>query len=349
MHNTILPHIKLLTSYQTIHWYDMSMPFRSRRIQGVVRALEERLSNRLHRPGDRFATARQVAEQYQVSYQTAHRILADLAERGLIERRPRGGSFIAGSSPKLTYVQLVLHPRADNPRGFGGKLRQFLQQALDDAGIQYHHTPDVASIDASALPVIWECPQAVGQCVADHRPGILVNERPKPGWGSSLLDSISTDDFAGGALAADTLLRGTTQPQHFGILAGPVGDRRSDERIAGFQSRLSDTSVIHADNWHRDAGRRAALNLIDTNLTGLFAANDRLAQGTVMTYRDSNQRPPLIVGYDDAPIAEQLGLTTIALPWQEIAKAVVQRVQLRLQGDLSPACTFLFQPSVVFH
>lgn len=325
------------------------MSFRSHRIQSVVQALEERLANRLHRPGDRFATARQVAEQYRISYQTAHRILADLANRGLIERRPRGGSFIAGTSPKPTHAQLILHPRADNPHGFGGKLRQFLKQALDDAGIACSQTSDTSTIEPNALPVIWEYPQAVDRCVADHRPGILVNERSQPGWGSSLLDSISTDDFAGGALAADTLLRGTIKPQRFGILAGPVGDRRSDERIAGFLSRMSDAVVTHADNWHRDAGRRAARQLTESNLTGLFAANDRLAQGITLAFRDRDKPPPLIVGYDDAPIAEQLGLTTIALPWQEIAKAVVGRAQLRLQGDLSPACTMLFQPAVVFH
>lgn len=325
------------------------MPFRSKRIQSVCKALEERLSNRLYRPGDRFVTARQLADEYAVSYQTAHRILADFADRGLIERRPRGGSFIAGTSPKPTHVQLVLHQRADNPHGFGGKLRQYLKDTLGKADVDCSETFDKKAIAPDALPVIWECPQAVDQCVADQRPGILVNERPKPGWGSSLLDSISTDDFAGGALAADTLLQGTTTPQRFGILAGPIGDRRSEERIAGFLSRINDAAVVHADNWHRDAGRRAALKWVDTNLTGIFAANDRLAQGTVITYRKNNQTPPLIVGYDDAPIAKQLSLTTIALPWQEIAKAVVQRVQLRLDGDLSPACTFLFQPSVVFH
>ena len=325
------------------------MSFRSKRVQGVLASLEERLVNRLHRPGDRFATARQVAEQYGISYQTAHRVLADLAERGLIERRPRGGSFIAGASPKPSHVQLLLHARADNPHGFGGKLRSFLKRALDQANIDCRETADDAPIDRNALPVIWECPRAVDQCVANQRPGIVVNERPKPGWGSSLLDSISTDDYAGSALAADTLLRGTARPQRFGILAGPVGDRRSDERVAGFISRAKDPLIVHADNWHRDAGRRSASALIEAGLNGLFAANDRLAQGTLLAFQDAGRRPPLIVGYDDAPIAGQLGLTTIALPWQEIARAVVQRAQLRLQGDLSPACTFLFQPSVVFH
>jgi DNA-binding LacI/PurR family transcriptional regulator len=68
-----------------------------------------------------------------------------------------------------------------------------------------------------------------------------------------------------------------------------------------------------------------------------------------LAFRDADQPPPLIVGYDDAPIAQQLGLTTIALPWQEMAVAVVQRARLRLRGDLGSACTFLFQPSVTFH
>lgn len=325
------------------------MPFRSHRIQQVLHSLEERLSNRLHRPGDRFATARQVAEQYGISYQTAHRILADLARRGLIDRRPRGGSFIAGGTSKPTHIQLVLHPRSSNPLGFGGKLRQLLKQSLDDANIDCQLSTDPQAIDPTALPVIWESPRAVDHCVAHQRPGILVNERPMPSWGSSLLDSISTDDFAGGALAADTLLRGTAAPHRLGILAGPTNDRRSDERVAGFISRATDPVIIHAENWHRDAGRRSAGELVNTKLDGIFAANDRLAQGSLLAYQDAKRHPPLIVGYDDAPIAKQLRLTTIALPWQEIAKAVVQRAQLRLQGDFSAACTFLFQPSVVFH
>lgn len=325
------------------------MPFRSHRIQGVYQALEQRLSNRLHRPGDRFVTARQVAEQYGISYQTAHRILADLAQRGLIERRPRGGSFIAGTSPKPTHVQLVLHPRAGNPHSFGGKLRSFLMQTLNEANIECRLSNDDAPIDSSALPVIWESPRAVDHCVANQRPGILVNERPKPSWGSSLLDSVGTDDFAGGALAADTLLRASTTPRRFGILAGPVGDRRSDERVAGFLSRVKDTAMTHAANWHRDAGRRAGHELIKESPTGIFAANDRLAQGTLLAYQDAGQHPPLIVGYDDAPIAQKIGLTTIALPWEDIAQTVVQRAQIRLQAGFSSACTFLFQPSVVFH
>ena len=47
--------------------------------------------------------------------------------------------------------------------------------------------------------------------------------------------------------------------------------------------------------------------------------------------------------------AMQFSLTTIALPWLPIAQAVIQRAQVRLRGDLSPACTMLFQPSIVFH
>ncbi|MEM9109486.1 MAG: substrate-binding domain-containing protein [Planctomycetota bacterium] len=323
------------------------MPFRTQRVQNVVSDLQDRLANRLYRPGDRFMTARQVADQYGVSYQTAHRVLAGLAERGLIERRARSGSFIAGASPTLTHVQLALHERAGNPQGFGGKLRQFLCEALDEAGIPYA-TPAGDALDPSALPVVWESPAVVRACVTHQRPGILVNERPRPGWGSSLLDSIGTDDFAGGALAADTLLQAAAMGR-FCVLAGPVGDRRSEDRVAGFLSRTNASAVIHANNWHRDAGRRAAKQLIGQEHTGVFAANDRLAQGTVLAFRDASQPLPLIVGYDDAPIAGRLGLSTIALPWQAIAKAVVQRAQLRIRGDLSPACTMLFQPAVVFH
>lgn len=326
------------------------MPFRTGHVQRVRQVLEERIANRPHRPGDRFVTARQIAEQFRVSYQTAHRLLADLAEAGLIERRPRSGSFIAGPRPSPTRVQLLLHPRASNPQGFGGKLRRHLVDAFDDAGIACDLSHDEAgALDPSALPVIWELPEAVRRCVEAGSPGVLVNERPEPGWGSSLLDSVCADDYAGGALAADTLLQGAVAGSRFAVLAGPVGDRRSDDRIAGFRSKLSDARVVHAANWHRDAGRRAAVSLLDDGLTGVFAANDRLAQGLLLACQSKGQPPPRIVGYDDAPIAQQLGLCTIALPWLAIAQAVVERAQLRLRGDRSPARTLLLQPRITFH
>lgn len=326
------------------------MSFRTHHVQSVCRALEDRLSSRLHRPGDRFATARQIADQYAVSYQTAHRVLADLAQRGLIERRPRSGTFIAGTHLKPTHAHLLLHPRASNPHGFGGKLRQLLLQAFAEADFDCVVSIDPSTpIDSSALPIIWESPDAVSRCVATGRPGILVNERPKPGWGSSLLDSVCTDDYAGGALAADTLLHGAKGKQRYALLAGPRGDRRSDERKAGFQSRVENVHVIHASNWHRDAGRRAAAEFLNQPYTGIFAANDRLAQGLLMLYQTAGQKAPRLIGYDDAPIAQQMGLTTIALPWIAIAKAIVERTQCRLNGDRSPACTLLLQPSIVFH
>ncbi|MGB0767431.1 MAG: substrate-binding domain-containing protein, partial [Phycisphaeraceae bacterium] len=309
-----------------------------------------RLGQRLHRPGDRFLTARQVADQYAVSYQTAHRLLADLEACGLIERRARSGTFIRGSTVKPTHARLVLHPRATNPQGFGGKLRETLLRALAKGKTPFReHLEPSQPIPHDALPILWESPDALRDCVAQNRPAILINERPPPGWNSALLDSVGADDFAGGALAADTLRRAALADDPFAVLAGPVGDRRSDERIAGFRSRIDSPTIVHADNWHRDAGRRAAEQLLARSIAGVFAANDRLAQGLVMTYRKHAKPTPKIVGYDDAPIAKKLSLTTIALPWQSIAEAVIERTQARLKGDTSPARTVLLQPSIVFH
>ena len=326
------------------------MPFRTDHVQQVLSALENRIRNRLHRPGDRFATARQIANQYDVSYQTAHRLLADLAERGLIVRRPRSGSYIAGPTYKPTRIRLMLHPRAENPQGFGGKLRRVLLDAFEESGLPCDTTTTLPNKpDPGVLPIIWQMPEAVTQCVESGSPGILVNERPEPGWGSSLLDSVCADDYAGGALAADTLLQGAPGNATFAVLAGPKNDRRSNDRIAGFRSKVPGAKVTHADNWHRDAGRRAADAIDSPTLNGIFAANDRLAQGLLLAYKDRHKPPPRIVGYDDAPIAQQLGLTTIALPWTGIARAIVERAQTRLKADLSPARTLLLQPAIVFH
>mgnify|MGYP003552026228 CR=1 FL=1 len=48
---------------------------------------------------------------------------------------------------------------------------------------------------------------------------------------------------------------------------------------------------------------------------------------------------PPIVGFDDAPIAEQLNLTTIGLPWDEMLDGVIRTAKRRLAGDTARAAT----------
>jgi DNA-binding LacI/PurR family transcriptional regulator len=54
-----------------------------------------------------------------------------------------------------------------------------------------------------------------------------------------------------------------------------------------------------------------------------------------------------VIGFDDAPVAEQLDLTTISIPWDELAKNVVEVAQKRISGDTSTAITRILAPRPV--
>ena len=66
-------------------------------------------------------------------------------------------------------------------------------------------------------------------------------------------------------------------------------------------------------------------------------------RGRLLPRRHKLALPPL-VGFDDAPIAETLNLTTIAIPWDELIDGVVRVVKRRLAGDRATSSHQVFNP-----
>jgi DNA-binding LacI/PurR family transcriptional regulator len=80
---------------------------------------------------------------------------------------------------------------------------------------------------------------------------------------------------------------------------------------------------------------------------GIFCCNDRLAEA-VLEWCAGHHRPvPPLVGFDDAPIAEQLGLTTIAIPWREMTAAAIAVIRRRLVETPATASRQVFAPRPV--
>ena len=77
---------------------------------------------------------------------------------------------------------------------------------------------------------------------------------------------------------------------------------------------MSQAKVAYADSWFYEDGLKAALPLLAKKPEVVFCANDRLAQALLDAVGKSGGSIPKIIGFDDAPVAEQLNLTTIAMP-----------------------------------
>lgn len=321
---------------------------RTRKTVEVKARLLARLHDGFYRPGDRFLSNRDVAELYGVSYQTAHRLIAELCDEGHLQRRPQSGTYVPGGPAPLVGVQLVFDARAQKSFSFGSKLLGKLTDRLSADGLDWHvvWSPGDVQIDADRLPVIWESPAAVEQCLRSRRRAVLINDRPRGGLESLLIDSVSTDDALGGACAGE-LLRGQSRTRRgFAVLAGNIEDPRSRQRVEGFLSVLPAT-VIHAASWFYADGMAVAQRVVEQGSSGIFCCNDQLASAVVEWCRQHERKLPPLVGFDDAPVAESLNITTIAIPWEELVDGVSQLARRRMSGDRATSSRQIFNPRPV--
>lgn len=325
---------------------------RSRHVADVKQQLVARLREMRHRPGQRFLSNRAVARRYGVSYQTADVLMRQLADEGLIVRRAASGSYVPGTVTAWGGVVLAFSPRARHKGSFGSHLLDRLRSRLAAEHVNWVMSWTTSPgqhrrrLGATRYPVIWERPDAVDAAIRQARTSLLLNARPPAGAGAALIDSVSIDDFSGGAHAAQFLLQRRRGTAPLAILAGPPHDARSDGRVAGFLS-VAPATVIAAPDWFLQGGLAVADLALAAGPGGLFCCNDRLAQAVLRRVADRKIRRPPLVGFDDAPVARYLDLTTIAIPWDDLVDAAVGVILRRRAEPASAAIAQLVSTRLI--
>lgn len=143
--------------------------------------------------------------------------------------------------------------------------------------------------------------------------------------------SVTTDDIAGGSLAAEHLL--SLGHQDVGIVAGPTYASTAVERTHGFVKKYLESGIHLPDgrivNGIADApgGHAAADELLTANpeITAIFAANDFAAIGTMGAIREHGRTPGkdiAVVGYNDVPLSAYLPvpLTSVRSPMLDMGR-----------------------------
>ena len=216
-------------------------------IDGIRGTLHAMVSDEFRRAGQRFISARYLSQRFQVSYQTAHRLLTELEGDGLIIRRAGSGSFIAGQKKTLRSALLIFARRAQRSGEFRRpSLAQLVlkMEAMElpfevrFGGISPKH------IREDVYPVLWESPRLMHDLSADYRFSLVLHDKPPAGIGSLFTDSISVDDFSGGISAGQVLSR--YSPRRPVVIGGPASDRRSQSRIDGFRQIFPSAQLIVA-------------------------------------------------------------------------------------------------------
>ncbi|GIE94122.1 LacI family DNA-binding transcriptional regulator [Paractinoplanes rishiriensis] len=149
-------------------------------------------------------------------------------------------------------------------------------------------------------------------------------------------------DNTGGAYAATSHLLSQGH-QRILYLGHRPGYTTSEGRIAGYRNALAAFGVsndldlevegtLERNEGYRMMKRRLARGTPD--FTAVFAANDQIAAGARQALREHDLRIPddiSMVGYDDLPPAEDIGLTTVHVPHEELGRTAV-RLALEREG-----------------
>ncbi len=167
----------------------------------------------------------------------------------------------------------------------------------------------------------------------NNHPFIVIDQKRTKGFS----DSVVSDDFEGGRLAAEHLI-GLGHKQ-LAIVMPVDGAENLQNRLRGFKKACENQAVtitILDASMSKAGGQGAAAQLVETSATGVFAINDETAFGLYRGLADLGKQIPedySIVGYDNVEMCEYVAprLTTIAQPIEDLGEAAAQLLMKRIK------------------
>ena len=161
---------------------------------------------------------------------------------------------------------------------------------------------------------------------------------------------------SGAALAAERLVaRGCRQ---VATISGPMDMPASQDRLHGFReamARHGHAFIPSAEgSFTQESGERAMRVLLERypGIDGLFAANDLMAEGALLTLHDRGIAVPdriAVIGFDDsgAAAASRPPLTTVRQPIEDMAAAMAELLLAHIADRTHRITSRIFEPMLV--
>lgn len=161
---------------------------------------------------------------------------------------------------------------------------------------------------------------------------------------------VGSDNYAGGRLAGEYVVKATGGKARVGILEGIPGHETGDSRLRGFREVVATTPGItivasQPANWERDQGFNVFQNMLQAHadIDTVFAASDLMALGAIEAIAAAGRTGKIrVVGFDaldDAKKAIAAGTmeASVAQFPYEMGKAAVEGAVKVMNGEKLPA------------
>jgi len=161
---------------------------------------------------------------------------------------------------------------------------------------------------------------------------------------------VGSDNYAGGKLAGEYLVKVSGGKARVAILEGIPGHETGDSRMRGFRDAVKDAPGItivasQPANWERDQGFNVFQNMLQAHadIDSVFACSDLMALGAIEAIAAANRTGKIrVIGFDaldDARKAIAAGTmeASVAQFPAEMGKAAVESAVKVIRGEKLPA------------
>jgi ribose transport system substrate-binding protein len=157
---------------------------------------------------------------------------------------------------------------------------------------------------------------------------------------------VGSDNYEGGKLAGEYLVKATGGNAHVGILEGIPGHETGDSRLRGFRDAVKGTAGVtivasQPANWERDQGFNVFQNMLQAHpeIDGVFACSDLMALGALEAISAAHRTGSIkVVGFDaldDAKkaIAEGTMAASVAQFPAEMGRVAIESAVKVIRGE----------------
>jgi ribose transport system substrate-binding protein len=160
---------------------------------------------------------------------------------------------------------------------------------------------------------------------------------------------VGSDNYEGGKLAGDYLVKASGGKAHVGILEGIPGHETGDSRLRGFRDAVNGSPGItivasQPANWERDQGFNVFQNMLQahSDIDSVFACSDLMALGAIEAIAAAGKTGKIrVVGFDaldDAKKAIAAGTmeASVAQFPAEMGRVAVESAVKVIRGETVP-------------
>ena len=161
---------------------------------------------------------------------------------------------------------------------------------------------------------------------------------------------VGSDNYAGGKLAGQYLMKVSGGKAHVGILEGIPGHETGDSRMRGFRDAVKEAPGVtivasQPANWERDQGFNVFQNMLQAHpdIDSVFACSDLMALGAIEAIAAAGKTGTIrVIGFDaldDAKKAIAAGTmeASVAQFPAEMGRVAVESAVKVIRGETLPA------------